>query len=933
MCTVDQLATASEGRDIGSINLVRWSIGLNNANMYKLGWIGLSVLFVGFAVPWTVSAASHPAAAASLTFEKDIRPILRTHCFDCHGSQNVRKGGLDLRLKRLMVKGGESGEAIVPGHSDQSYLVDRLKAGEMPPGEQKLSAKEIATIEAWIAAGAPNARQEPPDVGPGTLITEEDREYWAFHPIHRAKVPAFGQNDRVRTPIDALLLAAMQPKKLSFASDADRRTLIRRVSLDLVGLPPTPAEVDAFVADKAPDAYERLVDRLLASAHYGERWGRHWLDVAGYADSEGYDEQDRSRPEAYRYRDYVVNAFNKNTPFDQFVIEQLAGDELVPLPHKNLSPDAIEKLTATGFLRMAADGTATAGAHPVASNQVMADTIKIVSTSLLGLSVGCAQCHDHRYDPILQDDYYRMRAVFEPALNWKNWRVPEQRRVSLYSDADRAKVAALGAEINRAAAAYAEKEHKYITRAVDKELVAKFDPALAKQLKAAFDAPEAKRTADQKALLSRYPSVNITPGLLYQYDQPAADELKRDAAAIAAIRARVPAEEFLRVLSENPGETPATFLFNRGDYQQPLQEIAPGDLTVCVAEGQNGGIAKHDAHLPTTGRRLAYARRLMSGKHPLVGRVLVNRIWLHHFGRGIVGTPADFGRLGERPTNSELLDWLADEFASTGWNLKRLQRLIVTSTAYRQTSARTPERDAADPDNLLLSRMNVRRLDAEIIRDSVLAASGTAFGRMFGPPVPVREDAVGQIVVGVYTKVGANEPGAEVPIGGEEFRRSLYIEVRRSKPLAILRAFDAPVMETNCDRRIASTAAPQALMMMNSEFTLKEAGRFAARLKRDAGADPRKQVTLAFELTFCRPPDGPELEQSLAFLQMQNDELKTHAAPLKPQKHAKAARPAKKNRRPKYETMQRSTAAEPSLQPLTDFCQTLLSSNEFLYVD
>jgi hypothetical protein len=899
--------------------------------MHKLGCV-----LVGLVIGVICGSPSHAAESpphAGLTFEKDIRPILRTHCFDCHGSQNVRKGGLDLRLRRLMVKGGESGEVVIPGRADQSYLLDRIKAGEMPPGEQKLSAKEIATIETWIASGAPTARTEPADVGTGTLITEEDRDFWAFRPIHRPKVPTSVPADRVHTPVDAFLLNDMRGKGLSFAADADKRTLIRRLSLDLVGLPPSPADVCAFLADKSPEAYERLVDRLLASPHYGERWGRHWLDVAGYADSEGYDDADRVRPEAYRYRDYVINAFNTNKPFDQFVIEQLAGDELVPPPHKNLSADAIEKLAATGFLRMAADGTATAGAAlPTASNQVVADTIKIVSTSLLGLSVGCAQCHDHRYDPILQDDYYRLRAVFEPALNWKNWRVPDQRRVSLYTDADRARAAALGAEAGKASVAYAEKEHKYIVRALDKELT-KFEPSLARKLKAAFDTPEAKRTAEQKSLLGSHPSVNISPGLLYQYDQAAADELKQDAAKIAAIQSRVPSEQFLRVLTETPGETPATFLFHRGDFQQPKHEIVPGDLTVCVAEGQSGEIAKHDPHLPTTGRRLAYARRLMSGQHPLVGRVLVNRVWLLHFGRGIVGTPSDFGHLGDRPTHPELLDWLADDFATTGWDLKRLHRLIVMSTAYRQDSTRTPERDAADPDNLLLSRMNVRRLDAEIIRDSVLAASGSDVARMFGPPVPVREDAVGQIVVGVDTKVGANEPGAEVPLGGDEFRRSLYIEVRRSRPLALLRAFDAPVMETNCDRRIASTAAPQALMMMNSDFTLTQADRFAQRLKRDAGPDTQKEVMLAFELAFCRPPDGAEMRQSLAFLQMQTDELKTRPAPMRPQKHARANRPVKKNRRPRYETMQRSTAAEPSLQPLTDFCQTLLSSNEFLYVD
>jgi len=919
--------------------------------MHNLGWVVASIvdrragrsfsislaaiaaLLLIYSPLETSARAAGTVPPSGLTFEKDIRPIIRARCLDCHGSQNVRKGGLDLRLRRLMVKGGESGEAVVPGHPDQSYLLDRIKGGEMPPGEQKVPAKEIAILEAWIAAGAPTAHNEPADLGAGNLITEEDRDFWAFRPIGRPKVPAGGPADRVRTPIDAFLLAAMRQKGLSFASDADKRTLIRRLSLDLVGLPPHPNDVAAFLADASPQAYERLVDRLLASPHYGERWGRHWLDVAGYADSEGYDANDLARPEAYRYRDYVVHAFNANKPFDQFVIEQLAGDELVPPPHKNLSPESIEKLTATGFLRMAADGTATAGAAlPTASNQVMADTIKIVSTSLLGLSVGCAQCHDHRYDPILQDDYYRLRAVFEPALNWKNWRAPSQRRVSLYTDADRARVAVLGAEAAKASAVHAEKERTSIARALDKEL-AKLEPSLARQLKTAFDTPDAKRTAEQKSLLSQHPSVNISAGTLYQYDPAAADELKQDAAKIAAIQARVPAEEFVRVLTETPGETPATFLFNRGDFQQPKQEIAPGDLAVCVAEGKSGEIARHDPHLPTTGRRLAYARRLMSGRHPLVGRVLVNRVWLLHFGRGIVGTPSDFGHLGDRPTHPALLDWLADEFASTGWDLKRLQRLIVTSTAYRQDSARTPKRDAADPDNLLLSRMNVRRLDAEIIRDSVLAASGSGFSRMYGRPVPVKEDAVGQIIVGIDTKVGANEPGADVPIGTEEFRRSLYIEVRRSRPLALLRAFDAPVMETNCDRRIASTAAPQALMMMNSDFTLTEANRFAQRLKRDAGPDPRREVSLAFELAFGRAPDAAEMDQSLAFLRSQTDELKVPPGAAHPQKHARATRNFKKNRRPKYEAMLRSTAAEPSLQPLTDFCQAILSSNEFLYVD
>jgi hypothetical protein len=831
-----------------------------------------------------------------------------------------------------MVKGGESGPAISPGRPEDSYLLDRVKSGEMPPGDQKLSASEIAILENWVRGGAQVTQNEPAELSAAALITAEDREFWCFRPLRRPPVPTSVPADRVRTPIDALLVAALKPKRLGFSTDADRRTLIRRLSLDLLGLPPTPAEVDAFLADSSPDAYEKLVDRMLASPHYGERWGRHWLDTAGYADSEGYDDQDVPRPEAFQFRDYVVRAFNSNKPFDQFVTEQLAGDELLPPQKGDLTSEAIDKLSATGFLRMAADGTATSNT-PVAANQNIADTLKIVSTSLLGLSVGCAQCHDHRYDPILQDDYYRLRAVFEPALNYKNWRVPSQRRVSLYTQADRARLTAINQEASAAAAKVAEKERRYLAEALDKEL-AKFEPFVAKQLKIAVETPADKRTAGQKQLLELHPNLNISPGLLSQYNPAADEDLKKDRAKIAAIQARAPAEEFVRVLTENPGEIPATHLFNRGEIDQPRQEEEPGDLTVCDADGENGNLARRDARLPTSGRRLAYARRLMSGKHPLVGRVLVNRIWLNHFGRGLVATPADFGRMGERPTNPQLLDWLADEFAASGWNLKKLQRMIVTSTAYRQSSARTPERDAADPDNLLLSRMNVRRLDAEVVRDCVLATSGSLFDRMAGHAVPVREDAVGQVVVGVENKVGANEPGAEIPIGSEQFRRSLYIEVRRSRPLALLRTFDLPVMETNCDRRVPSTSAPQALMLMNSEFALTQANRFAERLVHDAGTDTRLQVAKAFEIAFARPATPAEIEESAAFLERQAEEVKPSATPTVTPKTTppKPASKGKSSRR-RNRSAVRPTAADPGLQPLTDFCQALLCSNEFLYSD
>jgi mono/diheme cytochrome c family protein len=381
-----------------------------------------------------------PAGAAALpkkvTFEEHIRPILKAHCFECHGENEKPKAGLDLRLRRLMLQGGESGPAIQPGSAAKSHLLKLVREGEMPPRDKKLTRDEIAIIEKWISTGAMLARAEPQDPGKGSGITPEERQFWSFQPVTHPSVPKTRAKDRVRTPVDAFLVAAMSKQGLAFSPDADKPTLLRRAHLDLLGLPPTPEEAAQFLADNSPDAYERLIDRLLASPHYGERWGRHWLDVAGYADSDGYTEADTIRNYAYKYRDYVIRSFNADKPFNQFIQEQLAGDELATGTYPNRSPEQLDKLIATGFLRMPADGTATGGIDQnVARNQVMSDTIKVVSTSLLGLSVGCAQCHDHRYDPILQKDYYHLRAILEPAYDWQKWRTPPQRLISLYTEA------------------------------------------------------------------------------------------------------------------------------------------------------------------------------------------------------------------------------------------------------------------------------------------------------------------------------------------------------------------------------------------------------------------------------------------------------------------------------------------------------------------
>jgi hypothetical protein len=743
--------------------------------------------------------------------------------------------------------------------------------------------------------------------------------------------------------------------------------------------------VDAFVRDVRPDAYEHLVERLLASPAYGERWGRHWLDVAGYADSHGYSGVDPVRRYAWKYRDWVLRALNADKPFDRFVTEQLAGDELVKPPYSDLRGEALERLTATGFLRTAPDGTASPGADlKAAANQTTADTIQIVATALLGLSVHCAQCHNHRYDPIPQEDYYRLRAVFEPGYDVKKWRAPSARLVSLMSPADRRKAAAVEKETSKIDAERARKQAEYIESTFGKQL-AKVPADLRAAVEKAYRTPPAKRSAGQWKLLQKHPSVNVSAGSLYLYDSAAAKDLASYASRAAKLRATKPVEDFIDALTEAPGCVPRTFLFNRGDPEQPRQAVAPGGLTV-LAGLDLGAIPEKDPKRPTTGRRLAFARQLTSLKHPLTARVLVNRVWMHHFGRGIVGTPGDFGALGERPTHPELLDWLAWEF-KRDWSLKRLHRLILTSSAYRQAShlpdtrhpsppglvrsagvcsledslatacfavgplpsgerGGSPKRkrggsnhspptplpspcggeggrplpgtergerawrqgQAIDPEVRLLWRMPVRRLEAEAVRDAILASSGLLHRTMFGPPVPVMPDEAGQVVLGVDRRDSAGYlHGTPVRLGRERYRRGLYIQVRRSMPLSVLEPFDLPGTSPNCERRSTSTTAPQALVMMNSDFVVSSSLAFAGRVRREAGPDLRAQVRRAWRLAFGPPPDRRQERDALAYLREQTA----------------------------YYRLKKRTKGEPApeRQALATFCQALLSSNPFLYVE
>jgi hypothetical protein len=851
------------------------------------------------------------AENAALTFEQHVRPILKANCFQCHGEEEEIESSLDLRLQRLMVDGGDSGPAVVPGNSEESLLYTRIRDGEMPPGEKKLASASVEVIRRWIAEGAKTARPEPAEITEDLQITEDEKRFWSFQPVRNPVPPAVRGTDRLRTPIDAFIVARLQERNLSLAPDAKRVVLVRRAFFDLLGLPPTPADVLSFIEDDAPDAYERLIDRLLQSPHYGERWGRHWLDVAGYADSEGYTNEDRERPWAYQYRDYVIRAFNADVPMDRFIREQLAGDEMVVPPYKNLSSQDLDRVTATGFLRMAPDGTGSGGIdQDLARNKVLADTIKIVSTSLLGLSVGCAQCHNHRYDPITQTDYYRFRAIFEPAYDPHNWRTPVQRQVSLFTDGERDQVKQIDIEASTIRKRYRERSEEYVKIVFEVEL-GKLPEALRPAGREAWETPSGERTPEQIELFRVYPSLNVSAGEIYLYDPKAAEELKKIQAEIDRISDRKPAETFLRVLTESPGKIPETHVFNRGDHTQPKDAVVPGELKVLTREAVQVPI--NDSSLASTGRRLAYAHWLTSGQHPLTARVLVNRVWLHHFARGLVETPADFGMLGTPPTHPELLDWLASELVASSWSLKHLHRLIMTSSVYRQSSRYTAVGGAADPESRFYWRKPIRRLEAETLRDAILAVGGQLNRRMFGPPASVTINQVGQFVIGR----GGDERAPVIELGDEAFRRSVYVQVRRSRPLSVLATFDAPRMEPNCAVRSSSTVTPQSLMLMNSTFVMRQSEFFAERLRKEVPGDEVEQIRRGWHLAFARLPAPEELADALAFVRKQTELFRTLTT-----KDGEGGDDGNKKQE-----------QQPEFYGLASFCQSLMGANEFLYVD
>jgi len=869
-------------------------------------WLWLAL--VAIALPSSLPA--NPPE--DLFFEVKIRPILKAHCWHCHGEAGETKGGLDLRQVRRIEKGGDSGPSLLRDQPAESPLLQRMLSGEMPPGNKKVPPAEMALIKSWLEQGARTARPEPDEPVSGEQFTEEELAFWAFRPIERPLVPAVNKPELTENAVDCFVEAELEKRGLHLAPPADRPTLIRRLTVDLWGVPPTPEEVAAFVSDVSPEAYARVVERLLASPRYGERWGRHWLDAAGYADSEGYSTRDLERKYAWKYRDYVVQSLNRDTPWNQFLVEQIAGDELLVPPYRNLSPDQAEKLIATGFLRMGPDGTGDGEVDPlVARQEVIAETIKIVSTSVLGLTVGCAQCHDHRYDPISQADYYRMRAIFEPAFDVANWRNPTARLVSLWHEEQFARAA----EIDQKKQQLSEERTRIldgiVSEVFERELLKVPEERRGGAREAKSTAAD-KRTPEQNQLLKDFPPLNVDRGSVYLYEpQKINEHNKKYDDLTAELNGQRPPEDFAHCLTEVPGAMPATRVFARGDFNQPREEVAPAELSILCTTAP-AAIPPKDPVLTTSGRRLAWARHLTSGRHPLVARVAVNRAWLHHFGTGLVSTPGDFGLLGARPTHPALLDWLATQFVDSGWSLKELHRMMLQSATYRQSSVRLAALEAVDPENRLFGRANVRRLEAEVVRDSILAISGRLSNRMTGAPVPVAPDEVGQIVVAVDTRDSAGRPsGKTVALGEDEFRRSLYVQVRRSMPLSLLESFDSPEMRPNCTLRGSSTVAPQALLLMNNDFLVQQAQEFARRVMASAGGNRPEQVRQVWRLATGQGPTEGQLIEAWEFLDAQTSAF----AGLQLEGEKPEQRP------------------DPALSALASYCQAVLCSNRVLYVE
>jgi hypothetical protein len=724
----------------------------------------------------------------------------------------------------------------------------------------------VAIFAAIVACAAPVGRATPPGAPRQGMeagsVTDQDREFWAFQKVRRPGGPTLHDPARAQTPVDAFLLARLAEKKLTFSPPADKPTLLRRAFLDLHGLPPTPQDVAQFVADRSPDAFARRVDRLLASPRFGERWGRHWLDVVGYADTVGFDTDANGlvlSDGKWKYRDYVIAAFNVDKPYDRFLTEQLAGDELVDWRHApHFTPEIRDDLIATGYLRTARDQSHEPESNiPLSYYGVLHDTVEMLGSSLFGLTVNCARCHSHKFDPIPQRDYYRLMALLTPAYNPQNWKPvfpwkPEikDRAIPDVSPTERAEIERLNSAVER----------------------------------------------DVAVLQSRMSQPQCTPEVKAT--------LKRRIAKRAAERRRFGMIQALY----DVGPAPATHLLTRGQFETPGPEVQPGYLSVLCDSERAAVVAPASSNGPDSGRRAALARWMTqqdSRAAGLVARVMVNRIWQHLFGQGLVRTPENFGAQGDSPTHPELLEWLSADFMTQAqWHTKPLIRELMLSSAYQQSSAivaqaaRLPLTSAkTDPENKLLWRMPTKRLEAEVIRDCILAVSGRLDSVMGGPPVLLVARPDGLVVV----------DESKLQRRGDVNKRSVYLLSRRAYNLSLLTVFDRPLFAVNCPKRDASVIPLQSLTMLNDQFVADEAVHFAARVASQPQPQPTSEsaVQSAFSLALGRLPNDNEIRGCTTFLDRQRSVFKTVG----------------------------TSDSDATRQALIELCHTLLNTSEFLYAE
>jgi hypothetical protein len=738
-----------------------------------------------------------------------------------------------------------------------------------------LSGLAINLLPALAAESAPTS----------DAFTAEQRSYWALQKVCRSKLPPVHNPAWVLNPIDAFVLAQLEAKGLRPSPHADRLTLLRRVSLDLTGLPPTPQEAEAFLADRSPTAYERVVERLLASPRYGERWARHWLDLARYAESEGF-KSDETRPNAWRYRDYVIQALNSDKPYDRFVQEQIAGDELWP--------DDPEARVATAFNRHYPDES-NARNLLQRRQEILNDITDTVGAVFLGLTYGCARCHNHKFDPVLQADYYRLQAFFANIRAADDFVLipPEavrqrQDKLTIWEEKTRS--------IRDEMKALVEPRRKQM---VD-ELFAKYPP----EIQSAILKPAAERTPIEWQMYYK----------AKPYMNPSDDEVEETLKQKERSRWLGLKEELTKYSDLYPGDlpigtgivdvnrlAPATHVLAVGVYDAPREEVQPGFLSILDPAPARISVP---SGAQSTGRRTALAHWLTDPQNPLTARVMVNRLWHYHFGRGIVSTPSDFGNMGERPSHPALLDRLTAEFVRQGWSLKAMHRLIVTSNTYQQSSLFSATAARTDPQNICLWRYPRQRLEAEVIRDSALCVSGRLNPRMSGPSV------FPELPPGMESRGGWKV----TEDASERDRRSVYVFVRRNTRYPLFEAFDMPDTHESCARRNVTTTAPQALSLLNSRLTLEWAQAFAARVRGAAGASPESQIELAFRLAYSRRPDDSEMEMAKAFFKRQLQLLAE-----KPKEQLPLPTDA-------------ANGGDPlNAAALVDFCHVLINSNEFVY--